>query len=222
MRIEYSNYDIASNESEFKDNIIAALKYKPDTISVLPSYIKLVKNIFNSDNHPQLSCVIDYPIGSSDLHTRLTSTEYAIKNGAQVIELVSPSFFLCNRKYDKFRVDIQEHSALCLKYNVELRYVLEYRIFTYDLLYKVSQILIGHNIYKIYPSTGYLLDDIADNILVASLIKKKVFNIQPIVNGNIWNNRHFALINLNKNNIYGLKINNIHSLENIYQMVISK
>jgi deoxyribose-phosphate aldolase len=222
MRIEYSNYDISSNELEFKDNIISAIKYKPDIVSILPSYTKLVKNILVNDNSPKLSCVIDYPIGSSDLQTRLTSTENVLKNGAQIIELVAPSYFLCNRKYDKFRSDIQEHSELCLKYGAELRYVLEYRIFTYDLLYKVSQILIGHNISKIYPSTGYLLDDISDNILAAALIKKKVFNIQPIVNGNVWNNRHFMLINNNKNNIYGIKVNSIHSLENIYKFDIVK
>lgn len=221
MHIEYSNYDISSNELEFKNNILSALKCKPNSISVLSSYVKLVKNIVN-ESDSKLSCVIDYPIGVSDLQSRLSATEYALKNGAQIIELVAPSFFLCNRKYDKFRLDIQEHSILCANYNAELRYVLEYRIFSYDLLYKVSQILVGHNIYKIYPSTGYFLDDIADNILAAILIKKKVFNIQPIVNGNVWNNRHFALIDNNKNNISGLKINSLNSLENYYQNTISK
>lgn len=219
MLIEYSNYDIASSEIEFKDNISLALKYKPDAISVFPSYLKSIKSI---SSNVAISCVVDYPTGTSDLQTRLEATSFALKNGTKIIELVAPSFFLCNRKYDKFRLDIQQHLDLCSKFGAELRYMLEYRIFTYDLLYKISQILVGHNIFTIYPSTGYQLDDISDNILAAILIKKKVFNIKPIVNGNVWNDRHLSLINTNKNHILGCKVNSLNALENITNMNFSK
>ena len=92
----------------------------------------------------------------------------------------------CNRKYDKFREDIKNNLEICTKNNIELRYILEYRVFTYELLYKVSQILMDFGINTIYPSTGYLLDDINDNILASALINKKV-PINIICNGNIWN-----------------------------------
>lgn len=222
MNIEYSNYDISSNETEFKNNILEAIKYKPNVISVLPSYLKITKNLIEDSCPIKLSSVIDYPIGSSDLQTRLSATEYALKNGAKIIELVAPSFFLCTRKYDKFRLDIQSHLELCTKYEAELRYILEYRTFTYDLLYKVAQILVGHNIYKIYPSTGYLLDELSDNILAAILIKKKVFNIQPIVNGNIWNTRHISLISNNTDHILGYKVNSLNALIRLSELNITK
>jgi deoxyribose-phosphate aldolase len=136
------------------------------------------------------------------------------KNGAKIIELVAPSFFLCHRKYDKFREDINSHLELCTKSNVELRYVLEYRVFTSELLCKVAQILVGHNIKIIYPSTGYLLDDLSDNILASALINQKVPDINIIVNGNIWNNRHIETLKNNKH-IYGCKTANTYSLSDI-------
>lgn len=51
--------------------------------------------------------------------------------------------------------------------------MLEYRIYSYELLYKIAQILLDHGVTTILPSTGYLLDDINDNILACVLIHKK-------------------------------------------------
>lgn len=213
--IEYYTYDIASNETEFKDRISGVCKLFPSVISVLPTYAKLARSII--PDNIVLSTAIDYPFGTLDLKSRLCSTEHSIKNGAKIIELVAPSFFLCNRKYDKFREDINEHSSLCLGSGVELRYILEYRIFTSELLCKVAQILIGHSINTIYPSTGYLLDDLSDNILASALINQKVKDINIIINGNIWNNRHLETIKSNKN-IFGCKTNNINSLSELVKI----
>jgi deoxyribose-phosphate aldolase len=213
--IEFSHYDIASNEAEFKDIVGKATQLKPSVISVLPSYTKLAKNIIPESI--VLSSIIDYPFGILDIKSRLASTEYAIKNGSKMIELVAPSFLLCNRKYDKFREDILSHQELCSKDNVELRYVLEYRVFTSDLLCKIAQILVGAGITVIYPSTGHLLDDISDNILASALINQKVANINIIINGNMWNNRHTQTIKANKR-IFGCKTNSVYTLENLVQL----
>jgi len=207
--IEFSHYDIASNEVEFKEIISKANKLKPSVISILPSYLKLAKPLIS--DQISLSTVIDYPFGVSDLNTRLSATEYAISNGANMIEVVAPSFFLCHRKYDKFRTDISAHTELCAKTGVELRYILEYRIFTSELLCKVAQILVGHNIKTMYPSTGHLIDDLADNILASALINQKVPDINIIISGNIWNNRHIETLKTNSH-IYGCKTSNIYSL----------
>ena len=67
-----------------------------------------------------------------------------------------------------------------------------------------------------------MLDELSDNILASILIKKKVHNIRPIVNGNIWNKRHFALIDANKNHILGYKVNSINSLSQISALNVKK
>jgi deoxyribose-phosphate aldolase len=170
--IEYAHYDIASNETEAKNFITDAVNLKPNSVSVLPTYTKLAKSLLPLTI--KLGTVIDYPLGIMDQKSRLLSVENSIRSGCDIIEIVSPSYFLCNRKYDKFREDITKIKELCDTEKVELRYILEYRVFTLELMYKAAQILVGHDIKTIYPSTGYLLDNLSDNILACGLISKKL------------------------------------------------
>lgn len=211
--IEYSYYDFASSENETKETISKSLKYKINAVFVLPYYVKTVKPLLK-DASTNLGCVIDYPFGLSDLKSRVVAVEGAIKTGVNIIELICPTNLLCNRKYDKFREDINICRDICESAGVELRYTADYRIFTLDLLYKVAQILVGHRISTLYPSTNNLLDNLADNILAAALINKKVDNINIIVNGNAWTEKHVDLL-LSHKQIYGYKTNNLHLLEMI-------
>lgn len=209
--LEYGYYDFASNENETKDTISKALKHKINTIFVLPYYAKSIKPLLK-DTNTNLGCVIDYPFGLSDLKSRMIAVEAAIKSGADIIELISPANLLCNRKYDKFRDDINTCRDLCEAAGVELRYTVDYRVFTLDLLYKVAQILVGHRINTLYPSSNHFLDNLADNILASALINKKVDNINIIVNGNAWTDKHVDML-LSHKQIYGYKTNNLHLLE---------
>jgi deoxyribose-phosphate aldolase len=209
MQLEYCYYDTSSNEIELKENILQAIKYGVDSISIFPSYLKVAKSCI--PENIKLSCPIDYPLGILDLKSRLSATESAIKSGAKIIELVCPTHLLSNKKYDKFREDIKEHLKLCNDSNAELRYILEYRVYTYESLYKIAQILVTQGISTIYPSTGYSLDDINDNILATVLINKKVSKINIICNGNIWHKNHIEL--LKKTNLYGIRVNSLNALD---------
>lgn len=215
MIIEYSIYDIATSDEELKKNLNEVVTYNPNTISVLPANIKLAKNIISSTNkNIKISTCIDYPLGILDTKTRNLAIESSIKSGAEIISICAQSYFFCNRKYDKFREDIKSNLEICSKNNVELRYFLEYRVFTYELLYRVSQILLDFGVNTIYPSTGYLLDDINDNLVAAALINKKI-PINIICNGNIWNNSQIN--NIFKSKIYGIKVNSINALDLLNQ-----
>jgi deoxyribose-phosphate aldolase len=208
MIIEYSKYDVSFSDDELKNNLQQAIAYSPDTVSVLPTYVKLAKNILPSSI--LLSTVVDYPLGILDSKNRNSSIEACIKNGANIINIVAQPHNFCNRKYDKFRDDIRTNIEVCSKHGTELRYILEYRVFTYELLYKVSQILLDLGISTIYPSTGYLLDNINDNMLAAGLINKKV-SINIICNGNLWNIDQINIVK--KSSIFGIMVNSINALE---------
>lgn len=211
MHLEYCYYDTASKDAEIIEHISKAMKLNIESISVLPPYVKLAKSNLSSFGSVVISTPIDFPLGIMDTNSRLFVAENAIKNGAEILEVVCPTQYLCNRKYDKFREDIKLLTGLAAQSNIEIRYILEYRHFTYELLYKIAQILYEFGIKTIYPSTGYFLDDISDNILASALINKKVPDINIICNGNIWNNNHIKLAKNSK--IYGLKVNSINALE---------
>lgn len=210
MKIEYSYYDISSNETEIKNSIISSLKFPIQSISVLPSYTKFIHSIIPSDVH--LSCPIDYPLGILDTKSRMFSIELAIKNGANIIDILCQSHILCNRKYEKLREDIRLIKEICSAHkDVKLRYILEYRVYSYELLYKVAQILLDLGIDTILPSTGYGLDDINDNILASALINKKVPNINIVCNGNVWN--YTQIQTIQKANLYGIRVNSLNALQ---------
>jgi deoxyribose-phosphate aldolase len=211
--LEYGYYDFASNEHETKEYITKAIKYKPNSIFVLPYYAKLSKNVLK-DTLINVGTTIDYPFGLSDFKSRNMAVETAIKSGIDIIEMIAPTNLLCNRKYDKFRDDVSYHRDLCVNAGVELRYTLDYRVFTLDLLYKIAQILVGHRIYTVYPSSNYFLDNLSDNILASALINKKVVDLNIVVNGNAWTDKHVDLL-LSHKQIYGYKTNNLYILENI-------
>ena len=209
MNTEYAHYDIASNENEVKNNIIEALKYKPYLVSVLPYYVKNIKTII--PDNIELSSPVDYPCGLLDLKSRLSAADAIIRSGASVIDVVVPSHYLSNRKYDKFREDCKNLVDLCFFSKVKIRYILEYRIYSYELLYKVCQILFDHGVSTVIPSSGFGLDDLSDNIIAAALIQKKNPNINIICNGNIWNNNHKGL--LSKAKLSTIRAHSLHSLK---------
>jgi deoxyribose-phosphate aldolase len=212
IAIEFAYFDTASNENEVKEIFNQVGKYKINTISILPFYIKLIKGIIDNTT---IASPIDYPCGILDTKSRVSATEFAIKSGAQIVDIVVPSHYLSNRKYDKFRDDIKNIKAITDHYQVSLRYILEYRVYSYDLLYRICQILLDFNINTVLPSTGFGLDDIADNIIAAALINKKLPNLNIICNGNIWNNKHIDLIE--KAKLPAIRLNSVSSLELIHK-----
>lgn len=212
MIVEYYNYDIADSEIVLKQNLETIKDFPLDSICLLPAYTKLAKNIINPEI--KIFTCIDYPMGIMDTQSRLTCLNNMVKNNVSGIEIIAPSYALCNRKYDKFREDLDAFKNICTENGIELRYTLDYRIYTYDLLYKFCKILIEYEINTIYPSSGFFLDEISDNILASAMINKKIPKINIICTGNIWNKRHQELIE--KSNIYGIRVNSFNGLDLIF------
>lgn len=214
--LEYAYYDLATNENEAKDTIKKALSFQPNSISVLPYYIRYIRPVIFGKT--ELSCVIDYPFGLSESSARILCVEQAIKDGADIIELVMASPLLCNRKYDKLRKECEIYANICASSNVQARCILEYKIFAPELLYKAASILNEFNINMIYPSANFLIDNITDNILAGMLIYKKNPKINVIFSGSAWTDEHIDIL-LNNESIYGYKTNNIYTLEKIYKKI---
>lgn len=213
MQIEYCYLDIASNETELKETITQINKYPISTLCVLPYYVKLAKTSVN--NNVAISAPIDYPCGILDVKSRVSAAEALIKSGVSIIDAVVPSHYLSNRKYEKFRDDIKSLKILCDEHSVKLRYILEYRVYSYELLYRICQILLDFNVDTVIPSTGYGLDDISDNIIAAALIQKKIPEIHIVCNGNIWTAKHIDLIE--KAKLSNIRVNSINAVDLIYK-----
>lgn len=202
MYIEYYINSIDEKDIQIKSNIDEVIKYPISGILAPYSQAKFIKK-----NYPvqSVGCLIDYPISSCDPSRRSDLINDAIKIDINYVCVTIPFYYIINRKYDKFREDIKKNLELCNSRNVDIRYVLEYRKFDHALLTKICEILLVNNIKTIYPSTGFFLDNLEDNIIAASYLKQKT-GISVIINGNLWTARHSE--SLIKANSFGFSCNN--------------
>lgn len=207
MYTEYACLDYALTEIEVRSNIDYAINHGINNMSVLSYSVSSLKDLFSSIS---LSCPLDYPYGLSDIKSRNSMTLQACKSGVKVIDMVTPNKILANRKYDKFRDDIRSNLAICQEHGILLRYMLEYRTFSHEILAKVCQILRSLEIMTVLPSSGIFLDDINDNLIVCNFLHTKS-GIDVICNGNVYTDKQMTNIKMADN--YGLRLYNKHSLE---------
>lgn len=211
---EYACLDYSINEIETAKNISAAIKHGITNISVFPYSLSTIKTLDEiKDKELNISCPVDFPLGISDLKTRSFAVSNICKtyhNFVKCIDLFIPTKIITNRKYDKFRDDIKTNLEVCNEFNIQLRYILEYRTYNHEVLAKVCQILMDYGINTVLPSSGTMIDDINDNLIACNFLTSKS-KIKTIATGNVYNEKHVNNI-LNMAELYGIRLFNIHSL----------
>lgn len=210
MYIDFAINNTEINDVEAKLLVESINKYPINSITVPYYLLRSIKTILKTNI--ELSCFIDYPLGIADLKTRLCAVEQAFKCGANSVDIVMPQNLATNRKYDKIRDDIKTINDYCKENSLNLKYVLEYRIFDHHCLKKICEIFDDFNIQHVYPSSGYFIDNLADNILASIFLHSNSKNLNVICSGNIWTEKHFETII--KSGLFGFRTNSIHSLKN--------
>lgn len=200
--------DIAENDVK---KIIAEIDAYPISSVTVPFYlIKSIKSLLGGDK--KLSCFIDYPLGLSDVKTRRCAIQEAQKAGATALDIAMPQNLAANRKYDKIREDVRFVQEFSKEHNIHISYVLEYRVFDHHCLKKICEIFENYQITNVYPSTGFFLDNLADNILASIFLHENSKDLNVISTGNIWTDKHFETII--KSGLFGFRTTSQHSLKN--------
>lgn len=211
MIIEYSTNNIEDKDIEIKKSIDSILNARLSSIMCNIHNLKSIKKYIKEEI--PVGCFVDHPLSSCAFGRRIDLIKDAIDSGANIIGITIPFYYMINRKYDKLKEDIIRNNEACKKYNVELRYILEYRKFEHALLVKICDILIQNSINVIYPSTGFFVDNLDDNIIACAYLNQKT-KIKTIVTGNIWLASHVN--SLLKYKPYAISINNISGLEMLF------
>lgn len=219
MHIDFLLNDIDLNDQKVKDLIPNIFSYNSINTITVPHYlIKTVKSIAPSNTH--ISCLIDYPIGISDLSTRQHAVDQALKNNITFVDVVMPQNFAANRKYDKIREDIKNITDIAKNRNAYVRYILEYRFFDHNCLKKICDIFESFGIKYVFPSTGYFIDNLTDNIIASIFLYKNSKDLNIICSGNIWNDQHFET--LLKSGLFGFRTSSLAVLQNFLKFNSSK
>lgn len=211
MYTDYSIIDTDISESDARNNIKHVIDSGLVNSITAPFYfIKLLKPHVHTGL--DLSCLIDYPLGVSDNKTRPMAITQAIKAGFNTVDIAMPQNLVSNRKYDKIRDDIQSAKDIKGDSKTNIRYILEYRKFDHHCLKKICEILEDFDIHYILPSSGYFIDNIADNILASIFLYKNSKDLKVICTGNCWKDAHFdSVIN---SGLFGFRTSSIQALEN--------
>jgi len=202
MHIDFAIIDTDINEKQAKENCIQAIECGVNSITV-PFYLLKTCKYLIEKTQTELSCFIDFPLGISDIKTRSYAVRQAIIYGANVIDISMPQNLAANRKYDKIRDDIKNIKDICSEKNIKIRYVLEYRLFDHRCLKKICEIFDVLDIQYAFPSTGFFIDNLADNLIAGSFLHQNSKEINIICSGNFWLEKHFNIVN--KSGIYGLR-----------------
>jgi len=221
MYIDFALIDAGITETEAKDLIKYVVnKDLTNSITVPFYFIKLLKPYIT--NGLDCACLIDYPLGISDIPTRASAVYQAIKAGFNTLDISMPQNLASNRKYDKIRDDIESIVNIKGDSKINIRYILEYRKFDHHCLKKVCEIFENFGIKYVFPSSGYFIDNIADNILASIFLLKNSKDINIICTGNAWRDQHYETI-INSG-LFGFRTFSVNTLENfgIYNLLRHK
>jgi deoxyribose-phosphate aldolase len=209
-KIEFQNTDETASNLEILSVLKEVEKFEFITkIGVLPHHVKLLRNKLSNKNI-KLSSIVDFPLGILSTKNRLDIIKQSIRDGANSIEIVMPSFLINNKQNAKIKKDIQDCYELCMEYGVDLHYILEYRLYNYSCLSRLVKVLLSLNLNDIYISTGFRLDDIHDHVIAMAMILKENENAKIICNANIFNKEHLNI--LQSSNLHHFRVNNLNIL----------
>jgi len=216
MYIEYCLYDRTLSEKDISQEIEKALDMGVKNFCLLPYSLASLKNsgLLKEIN---VSVPLDYPFGIMDIDARKAVLSNLLnKYKIQALDVIAPSKTLSNNKYSKFREDVDNVNSVSENYGLDIRYILEYRIFNYGVLSRCCQILTDKGIETIIPSTGNMIDDISDNIIACKYLESKS-KIKTICSGNVYHNKHLSLLKTNNiDKIRAFNINTVNMLQNWY------
>ena len=208
MRVEVSCHDQTYDYDQILRTMFSCVNSNVDAISLPSIYIKYLSEF---KDEIDLSALIDFPYGLSDTEIRIHEMILAIRRGCKFIDLVVNSSYLKNKQWSEIRKDILSCGQACKSSRVNLRLVLEYRLFLPELILELCHFLGKLNIDTIITSTGTIVDDINDNIIISEQIQRET-GVNVITCSNFMNKKSFETINLS--DIYGIRVTSHHILEN--------
>ncbi len=199
---------------QVREKILLGLKQDISSVSVLSYYLPSIVDIIPEGMG--LSVPIDYPFGTSSSKLRQHATIAATRKGANTIDLVVNSLDILHDKKKQIENDLLSHIKICKDKDVSLRLMLEYRYLNKEQFYSICEIAKHLGIEYVFPSSGFMVDEYKDNLIVGLEIQKK-YKLNVITNGNIWLKKQYDTIH--KSDIFGVRLNK-SGLDLVYNMNI--
>ncbi|MBQ2714524.1 MAG: deoxyribose-phosphate aldolase [Clostridia bacterium] len=129
----------------------SALKYGFYSVCVNPNYVTLVKELLKGSDIKTVS-VAGFPFGESETIIRAKEAEYAVKCGAEEVDVVIPVSRLVSGDYDYVYRDVKSIVDAC---GVPLKVILETCHLTDEQVVKGCEICADAGVAFVKTSTGF-------------------------------------------------------------------
>lgn len=162
-----------NQDSTFQELLSAVFTSAQKDVSCLAIPSGFMGRLSDFTKDQKFSVAIDFPYGLSGTSVRVHEIILAIRQGASYIDLVLNSGYIKEENWRKIRKDLQACRAVCDNNSIELRVIIEYRLFSPKAVLLICDLLYNANIHNVINSTGFIADDLSDNAIISHEIQSK-------------------------------------------------
>tara|TARA_Y100000004_G_scaffold29937_1_gene31069 strand:- start:915 stop:1547 length:633 start_codon:yes stop_codon:yes gene_type:complete len=170
MLTELACYNQDSTYSEILETVFVASEKNLDSVAIPSGFMGRVSEFLKDQ---KFSAAIDFPYGLSSTQVRVHEIIMAIRQGASFIDLVIHNGYIKEKNWRKIKEDLKACMSICDQNNVNIRAIIEYRLFPVETVLLMCDLLNTIGIHNIVNSTGFVVDDINDNAIISHQMQDK-------------------------------------------------
>jgi len=170
MLTELACYNQDSTYNDILKAIFIGAEKNVNSVAVPSGFMGRVGDFLKDQ---KFSAAIDFPYGLSGTQIRIHEIILAIRQGASFIDLVINNSYIKEENWRKIREDLKACLSICQEKNIELRALIEYRLFPLKTVLMMCDLFNMNGVHHVVNSTGFVADDISDNAIISHQMQEK-------------------------------------------------
>jgi len=170
MLTDLACYNQDSTYKDILNTIFVGSEKNVNSVAIPSGFMSRVSEFLKDQ---KFSAAIDFPYGLSGTQVRLHEIILAIRQGASFIDLVINNSYIKEENWRKIREDLKACLAICKEHNIELRALIEYRLFPLKTVLMMCDLFNMNGVHHVINSTGFIADDISDNAITSHQMQEK-------------------------------------------------
>ena len=170
MFIELACYNQDSTFNDILETSFVAAEKNLDSVAIPSGFMSRVGDFLKNQ---KFSAAIDFPYGLSSTQIRIHEIILSIRQGASYVDLVLNSSHIKESNWPAIRKDLKSCLAICNEHDIELRAIIEYRLFPVKTVLLMCDLFYQAGVNNIINATGFIADDISDNAIISYEMHEK-------------------------------------------------
>ncbi|MCR5482269.1 MAG: deoxyribose-phosphate aldolase [Clostridia bacterium] len=144
----------AATREEISRLCSEAVKYDFFSVCVNGCHVRLAKELL-AGCAPRVCCVVGFPLGATDMDTKIFETVTACENGADEIDMVINVGALKDKSYEYVEDEISAVVAAADEYNADVKVILETCLLDDEEICRACELAVSAGAEFVKTSTGF-------------------------------------------------------------------